>query len=115
MGIIAANIHGRHRATAFAIFSAGAPVGGGSGMVLGGVLTAYTPTTWRPVMWILAGLAAVIVVVAVFSVPHDPKKERQTNSIDWLGAALVTVGLVLIQFTVSDGMSAPKGWRTPCE
>jgi MFS family permease len=42
IGIVAANFHGRARATAFAAFSAGAPVGGGLGNVLGGVLVSYT-------------------------------------------------------------------------
>lgn len=43
IGIIAQNFKGRARSTAFAAFSAGAPVGGGVGLVIGGVLTAYTP------------------------------------------------------------------------
>jgi MFS family permease len=43
IGIIATNFHGRARSTAFACFSADAPVGGGLGLVLGGVLTAYSP------------------------------------------------------------------------
>ena len=43
IGIIASNFHGKARSTAFAAFSAGAPVGGGIGLVLGGVLTAYSP------------------------------------------------------------------------
>ena len=42
IGIIATHFHGRARSTAFACFSAGAPVGGGLGLVLGGVLTAYS-------------------------------------------------------------------------
>lgn len=116
MGIIAANIHGKTRATAFAVFTAGAPFGGAMGMVLGGVLSSYTSYTWRTVLWIFTGVAVVIVALAVFFVPADPKKEasgKEARRIDWIGAALVTCGLVLLQFTVSDGMSAPHGWRTP--
>lgn len=116
MGIIAANIHGRQRATAFAVFAAGAPIGGGTGIVLGGVLTAYTDKSWRAVLWVLTGLAGLIALGALFVVPPDPKqKTAGSGRIDWLGAALVTVALVFIQFTIADGITAPKGWRTPCE
>lgn len=34
---------------------------------------------------------------------------------DWLGAFLVTVGLVLVVFALSDGTIAPDGWKTGCE
>jgi MFS family permease len=43
IGIIASYFHGRARSTAFACFSAGAPVGAGLGLVLGGILTSYSP------------------------------------------------------------------------
>lgn len=33
--------------------------------------------------------------------------------IDWIGAAIITIGLVLFQFSISDGESAPQGWKTP--
>lgn len=42
VGVVASTFSGRTRATAFASFSAGAPIGGALGMVLGGLLTAYT-------------------------------------------------------------------------
>lgn len=35
--------------------------------------------------------------------------------IDWLGAFLVTAGLVLILFVLAEGSIAPQGWRTNCE
>lgn len=127
MGLIATHIHGRQRATAFAVFSAGAPLGGAMGMTLGGVLTAFTNPTWRAVLWIFTGLAALIAIAAIWVVPADKvrierkaarargEKRAEKDKIDWIGAAIITCGLVLVQFTVSDGMSAPKGWRTPCE
>lgn len=43
IGIIAHNFHGRARSLAFASFSCGAPIGGGIGLILGGVLTIYAP------------------------------------------------------------------------
>ncbi|KAL1407970.1 hypothetical protein Q8F55_004767 [Vanrija albida] len=114
MGIIAANLHGRQRATAFACFGAGAPIGAGVGMVLGGLLTAYASQTWRALLWIFTGLAGVIAAFALVYVPADKSKAADYDRrIDWLGAAMVTSGLVLLQFSVSDGVSAPRGWREP--
>lgn len=35
--------------------------------------------------------------------------------VDWVGAALVTVGLILMMFAISDGETAPNGWATGCK
>lgn len=42
IGIIASSFSGRTRASAFACFSAGGPIGGGLGLIIGGLLVAYT-------------------------------------------------------------------------
>jgi len=42
IGIIASSFSGRTRASAFACFSAGGPIGGGLGLIVGGLLVAYT-------------------------------------------------------------------------
>jgi predicted MFS family arabinose efflux permease len=42
IGIIASSVSGRTRASAFACFSAGGPIGGGFGLIIGGLLVAYT-------------------------------------------------------------------------
>lgn len=34
--------------------------------------------------------------------------------VDWIGATLVTVGLVLLVFVLGEGVVAPQGWKTPC-
>ncbi|GMK57862.1 hypothetical protein CspeluHIS016_0406960 [Cutaneotrichosporon spelunceum] len=112
-GLIAANIHGKNRATAFAVFSAGAPLGAGIGMVLGGVFTAYTTPGWRAVLWFFTGLGCTAATLAILFVPRDRPNPNADKRIDIPGAILVTVGLVLFQFSISYGSSAPKGWRTP--
>ena len=114
MGIIGAHFTGRARATAFAAFSAGAPVGAGVGLTIGGVLTAYTSTTWRGCLWLIAAIATCIGVVGFFYIPPD-QVTTSDKRIDWVGAALVTVGLIFLQFVISDGQGAPQGWSTPCE
>ncbi|EIW69628.1 hypothetical protein TREMEDRAFT_30643 [Tremella mesenterica DSM 1558] len=113
IGIIAANFEGRARSTAFASFSAGAPIGAGFGLVLGGVCTAFAPTTWRACLWCLAGISVPPVVLGWFFIPPDHiLPTGKDRSIDWVGATMVTCGLVLLQFVLTDGLSAPHGWRT---
>ena len=34
--------------------------------------------------------------------------------VDWVGAILVTAGLTFIVFILSDGPTAPDGWKTGC-
>lgn len=34
--------------------------------------------------------------------------------VDWIGALLVTIGLVLIVFVLGQGGIAPRRWATPC-
>jgi hypothetical protein len=35
--------------------------------------------------------------------------------VDWIGAGLITVGLIFVMFVVSAGSTAPNGWATGCE
>ncbi|KAF7980644.1 hypothetical protein HWV62_37456 [Athelia sp. TMB] len=83
----------RMRSFALATFSAGAPMGAAIGMILGA-----------------AGLSAATTVLGMFSIDADlPSTEKDTR-VDWLGALLVTAGLVLIVFVLSEGEIA--GWKT---
>jgi hypothetical protein len=84
------------------------------GLVVGGLPTAYSKQTWRPCLWILASLAFAIAIVAFFVIPTDVVQTTDRR-VDWVGAALVTVGLVFVQFGISDGETAPQGWKTSCE
>lgn len=84
-------------------------------MVLGGVFTAYTEPRWRAVLWFFAGLGFFASALAFVFVPKDRPNPDHDRRIDWLGALLVTAGLVLFQFTISYFPSAERGWKTPCE
>ncbi|RSH91274.1 hypothetical protein EHS25_009573 [Saitozyma podzolica] len=111
IGIIAANFRGQARSTAFAAFAAGAPVGGSVGLVLGGIFVEYVPYSWRAVLCIMAGICFVMAIAAFFVLPRDTLKVVDPR-LDWPGAVLVTVGLVLLMFVISDGQNAPNGWKT---
>ena len=102
----------RARAIAFSTFAAGAPLGGAIGTLVGGVLTQLTAATWRSVFFLLAGLGAACFVCGLLVIDKDLPSTEKDRRVDWLGAFLVTAGLVLIVFILSDGSIAPDGWKT---
>ena len=50
----------------------------------------------------------------LISIDNDLPSEEVDKRIDWLGAFLVTAGLVFIVFVLSQGELAPRRWSTPC-
>jgi len=40
---------------------------------------------------------------------------EEDERVDWIGASLVTAGLVLIVLVLSDAPTARKGWKNPHE
>lgn len=101
------------RSIAFATFAAGAPVGGAFGMVLGGVLTQYTKSSWRATFFFATGLNAASLLSGYFSIDPDLPSTEVDKRIDWIGALLITASLVLIVFVLSDGEIV--GWKTSCK
>lgn len=71
--------------------------------------------TWRSVFYVSAGIAALIAVGGALTVDSDQPSEEKDKRVDWIGSLLITSGLVLIIFVLSDGGIAPQGWRTPCK
>ncbi|THH29106.1 hypothetical protein EUX98_g5070 [Antrodiella citrinella] len=104
---------GHTRAIAFATFSAGQPLGGATGFLLGGTFSQVASTSWRTMYWVVAGLAAVCLTLSFFIVEKDGPSTEIDKRVDWVGSFLITAGLVLIVFVLSDGELAPKQWTTP--
>lgn len=102
----------RTRSIAFATFAAGAPMGGALGNLIGGALTQLTAPTWRSSFFLIAGISVATFLGGVFFFDKDVPYESIDRRVDWLGAFLVTSGLVLICFVLSDGSTAPQGWKT---
>lgn len=50
----------------------------------------------------------------LISIDKDIPSEELDKRIDWIGAFLVTAGLVLVVFVLSEGELAPQKWGTPC-
>lgn len=103
----------RARSMAFATFSAGAPIGSVFGTAIGGVLTQYTENSWRSNFYLMTGIVFLCFVGGLFFFDKDEPSPELDQRVDWLGAFLVTAGLVLIVFVLGQGELAPKQWATP--
>lgn len=101
------------RSLAFATFSAGATIGAVFGTAIGGALTEFTQKTWRSTFYLFTGLVIVILVSGLFSIDADVPSREIDKRVDWIGAFLVTAGLVLIVFALGQGENAPHQWATP--
>ncbi|KAJ7194239.1 putative efflux transporter [Mycena pura] len=102
----------RARSAAFGTFSAGAPVGGAIGTQIGGLLTQYTSASWRSAFYFIAGIACFCAVCGIIVIEPDPPSTEKDQRVDWLGGFLVTAGLVFVVFVLSQGSTAPRGWKT---
>jgi len=96
---------------AFATFSAGAPLGGAMGLVLGGVCT--EGLGWRWVFYITAIISLLVIFGGWFTIPKDFIPVGISRNIDWIGVFLSTSGLVLLTFCLAEGSIASEGWVTP--
>ena len=85
---------GPARRRAVAGWSAAGAAAGAAGFVVGGVLTEFA--SWRAVFWSTIGLAVVLAVAVLRTVPRDPPRPAPT-AIGWPSAVLLTgaaMGLV---------------------
>ncbi len=55
------------------------------------------------------------VVAGFFAIDPDLPSTEIDQRVDWIGATLVTAGLVLIVFVLTQGEIAPQQWKTPCK
>ncbi|KAF2493130.1 MFS general substrate transporter [Lophium mytilinum] len=104
---------GKAKNYAFSCYGAGAPMGSIFGNLLGGLIGAYL--TWKWVFWILAILAAIVTAAGYFLIPVPPipasAVEGPKAAVDWIGGTLITVGLLVLMFALTEGNVV--GWSTP--
>ncbi|KAF8722460.1 hypothetical protein AX14_009814 [Amanita brunnescens Koide BX004] len=103
---------GRLRSIAFATFAAGAPIGAFVGTCLGGVLTQLTKQTWRSTFYLSTALTGFYIMIGWFCIDKDEPSTETDNRVDWLGGILISAGLTLVIFVLSDGEVAPNKWAT---
>ncbi|EKG19418.1 Major facilitator superfamily [Macrophomina phaseolina MS6] len=96
----------------FAIYGAMAPFGFYIGIFFGGITAQYT--TWRWYFFIGAILSLSTTLVTWFAIPSDREERKAMNvRMDWWGAVLISVGLILVVYAITDSAHAPSGWATP--
>jgi len=96
----------------FALYGMFAVGGFFIGIFCAGIVGQFIRWSWY--FWIGAILAAIAIVTSVLSIPNDAKERRQNGiAMDWLGAATIVCGLVLVVFSITESAHAKQGWRTP--
>ncbi|KAF8259126.1 MFS general substrate transporter [Lactarius quietus] len=112
LGILAKSFPpGPSRSIAFSTFSVGAPIGAVFSTVLGGVLTQVTKATWRTPTFLFSGIGLAFMILGFFIFEKDVPSTEEDKRVDWIGAALITAGLVLIVFVLSDVPTVHDGWK----
>lgn len=105
---------GKAKAYAFICYGAGAPLGSVFGNILGGLIAEYAD--WKWVFWSFSIVGGVISVAGYFLIPRvsregDEKRLKALKThVDWPGAVLVTVGLLVLMFALTEGNVV--GWST---
>ncbi len=66
-------------------------------------------------MFLFAAVCIAWTVLGFFVFDEDEPSTEDDRRVDWVGAALVTVGLIFIVFVLSDSPTASKGWNNPRE
>jgi EmrB/QacA subfamily drug resistance transporter len=110
LALLSGTFQGRERATAFAAWGASAGVAAACGPVVGGFLT--TNYSWRWSFRINV-IIAPIAIIGAFVFMRDNVSSRRRVKLDFLGAALVAVGMFLFVFALSEG--GTYGWLKPVE
>ncbi|KAF2428674.1 putative MFS multidrug transporter [Tothia fuscella] len=95
----------------FSIYGAAAPFGFYVGIFFAGLTAEFT--TWRWYFFIGSILAAITAVISYFTIPSDTSERRGLGvKMDWTGAFLISAGLILVVFAITDSSHAPNGWAT---
>ena len=94
----------------FAIYGSAAVAGFYLGVFLAGIVAQYTIFGWY--FFIGTILAASTAVVSILVIPDDGPERRKVHvEVDWIGAASIVAGIVLLVFTITE--SAHISWSTP--
>jgi EmrB/QacA subfamily drug resistance transporter len=108
LSILTTSFHeGKDRNAALGAWGAIAGLASAVGVFLGGVLS--EDVGWRWVLWVNLPVSAVL-LVATFRIVSGERPKAPVRNFDALGAVLVTVGMLLLIYTL---VKAPSvGWGT---
>src|SRR5579863_1457190 len=102
LAIISASYPESQRGRAIGTWSAFTAITASVGPVLGGWLVAHA--SWRWVFFINLPMAAIVIPISIWRVPES-RNQTASNSMDWLGALLATLGLGAITLALINGSS----------
>ena len=94
--------------SAMSVLSGTLGFGGGTGLVVVGLLMNHGANYHR-VFWLTTAFTVLVIAVVVLVVPVRPRST--TGTIDWLGAAGLAAGLSAILLAITQGHS--WGWTSP--
>ncbi|MCJ1437827.1 hypothetical protein MMC27_007214 [Xylographa pallens] len=95
----------------FSLYGASSIIGFFVGIFFAGLSGQYLHWGWY--FWIGTILLFLTTAIAFFTVPSDRHNARSPDiEMDWLGAASIVPGLILVVFAVTDSSHAPNGWKT---
>ena len=86
--------------SAMAVLSGTLGFGGGTGLVVVGLLMSGNAGYHR-VFWLTTGFTIIVIAIAVLVVPRRPRSH--TGTIDWLGAAGLATGLSAVLLSTHPG------------
>ncbi|KAL6940696.1 hypothetical protein ACO0QE_004609 [Hanseniaspora vineae] len=112
MGIVG-NIYqaGSHRKNlVFSLVGAGAPVGAVLGVWWASFIVHFDVNAWSWCFWAYAILCFVILILNHIYCPNGIPKNTKNIKMDWIGALLAVVGLILFNFAWNQG--AIVGFQT---
>jgi hypothetical protein len=66
-------------------------------------------------LYLLSGFTFACLILGFFVIDEDEPSTEEDKRVDWIGATLITGGLILIVFVLSDMPTARDGWRNPRE
>lgn len=96
----------------FALYGACAIVGFFFGIFVAGLVGQFLHWGWY--FWIGSVLCGLTVATSVAFIPNDREQRLRNNiTMDYLGAATIVSGLILVVFAITESAHAPNGWRTP--
>jgi MFS family permease len=108
VAILREELHPDRMVSAMSVLSGTLGFGGGTGLVVVGLLMSGDAGYHR-VFWLTTAFTVLVISIVVFIVPARPR--TSTGTIDWLGAAGLAAGLSAILLTITQGNS--WGWTSP--
>ncbi|OCT51970.1 putative MFS-type transporter [Cladophialophora carrionii] len=96
----------------FALYGTSAVVGFFVGIFFAGLVGQFLSWGWY--FWFGAILVGITLITSILSIQNDWHERRQNNiQMDWLGAATIVPGVVLVVFAITESAHAQQRWRTP--